>query len=56
VTPRKPQPYWTPIDRLPPVLADAAYDADHFRAGIAKVGAIAVIPSNPSEPESRRSM
>ena len=30
------------------VLADAAYDADHFRAAIAKAGAISVIPNNPS--------
>jgi transposase len=35
-------------DRPAAVLADAAYDADHFRAAIAKAGAIAVIPSNPS--------
>jgi len=30
------------------VLADAAYDADHFRALIAAMGAKAVIPNNPS--------
>lgn len=30
------------------VMADTAYDADHFRAAIAAVGAIAVIPNNPS--------
>jgi transposase len=30
------------------VMADTAYDADHFRARIAEVGAIAVIPNNPS--------
>jgi transposase len=30
------------------VLADTAYDADHFRAAIAAAGALAVIPSNPS--------
>jgi transposase len=30
------------------VLADAAYDADHIRAAIAKAGATAVIPNNPS--------
>lgn len=30
------------------VMADTAYDADHFRDRIAKAGAIAVIPSNPS--------
>jgi putative transposase len=29
-------------------MADAAYDADHIRAAIAEVGAIAVIPNNPS--------
>jgi transposase len=30
------------------VMADTAYDADHFRAAIAAAGAIAVIPNNPS--------
>ena len=30
------------------VLADAAYDADHFRELIAAMTAIAVIPNNPS--------
>ena len=30
------------------VMADTAYDADHFRAAIAEAGAIAVIPNNPS--------
>jgi transposase len=30
------------------VMADAAYDADHFRQAIAAKGAIAVIPNNPS--------
>jgi transposase len=30
------------------VMADTAYDADHFRQAIAKAGAIAVIPNNPS--------
>lgn len=30
------------------VLADAAYDADHFRQLIAAMGATAVIPNNPS--------
>ena len=30
------------------VMADTAYDADDFRARIAKAGAIAVIPNNPS--------
>ena len=35
-------------DRPDAVLADAAYDADHFRQAIADAGAIAVIPDNPS--------
>ncbi len=35
-------------DRPEAVLADAAYDADHFRQAIARAGAIAVIPNNPS--------
>jgi transposase len=30
------------------VMADTAYDADHFRAAIAAIGAVAVIPNNPS--------
>jgi len=30
------------------VMADAAYDADHFRQAIADKGATAVIPNNPS--------
>lgn len=30
------------------VMADTAYDADHFRGVIADRGAIAVIPNNPS--------
>ena len=30
------------------VMADTAYDADHFRQAIAARGAIAVIPNNPS--------
>lgn len=30
------------------VLADTAYDADHFRGCIAETGAVAVIPNNPS--------
>ena len=30
------------------VIADTAYDADHFRSSIAGKGALAVIPSNPS--------
>ena len=38
------------IDGLPAqvVMADTAYDADHFRQAIAAMGAIAVIPNNPS--------
>lgn len=38
------------IEDLPAevVMADTAYDADHFRQVIADKGAIAVIPSNPS--------
>jgi len=38
------------IENLPTeiVMADTAYDADHFRQAIAEKGAIAVIPSNPS--------
>jgi transposase len=35
-------------DRPAAVLADAAYDADHFRTRIAAAGAIAVISNNPS--------
>nr|WP_201445664.1 IS5 family transposase [Belnapia sp. F-4-1] len=35
-------------DRPGFVLADTAYDADHFRAAVAEAGAIAVIPNNPS--------
>jgi transposase len=30
------------------VMADTAYDADHFRQAIAEMGALAVIPNNPS--------
>ena len=30
------------------VMADTAYDADHFRQAIAAKGALAVIPNNPS--------
>ena len=30
------------------VIADTAYDADHFRLTIAQSGALAVIPNNPS--------
>ena len=30
------------------VMADTAYDADHFRQSIADKGALAVIPNNPS--------
>lgn len=29
-------------------MADAAYDADRFRAAITQAGAVAVIPNNPS--------
>lgn len=38
------------IEGLPAdvVMADTAYDADHFRQAIAAKGAIAVIPNNPS--------
>ena len=35
-------------DRPGAVLADTAYDADHFRAAIKAAGAVAVIPNNPS--------
>lgn len=30
------------------VMADTAYDADHFREAVAATGAVAVIPNNPS--------
>jgi len=30
------------------IIADTAYDADHFRRAIAQRGALAVIPNNPS--------
>lgn len=38
------------IEGLPAdiVMADTAYDADHFRLAIANKGALAVIPNNPS--------
>jgi transposase len=38
------------IEGLPAeiVIADTAYDADHFRQAIADKGALAVIPNNPS--------
>src|ERR1700709_1988637 len=38
------------IEGLPAevVMADTAYDADHFRQVIAAKGALAVIPNNPS--------
>ncbi len=38
------------IDGLPAkvIMADTAYDADHFRQAIAGKGALAVIPNNPS--------
>jgi transposase len=35
-------------DRPDAVLADTAYDADHLRDTIAAIGAVAVIPNNPS--------
>jgi transposase len=40
-------------DRPAAVLADAAYDADHFRTRVAAAGAIAVIPNNPSRASKR---
>jgi transposase len=38
------------IDGMPAdvIIADTAYDADHFRLAIARQGALAVIPNNPS--------
>ena len=38
------------IEGLPAdvVMADTAYDADHFRQAIAEKGAVAVIPNTPS--------
>jgi transposase len=36
------------------VMADTAYDADHFRQAIAKIGALAVIPNNPSRAQKYR--
>jgi transposase len=38
------------IEGLPAqvVMADTAYDADHFRQAIVDKGALAVIPNNPS--------
>jgi transposase len=38
------------IESLPAeiVMADAAYDSDHLRKRIADMGAVAVIPNNPS--------
>ena len=38
------------IEGLPAqiVMADTAYDADHFREAIAAKGALAVMPNNPS--------
>ena len=35
-------------DRPGIVLADAAYDADHIRVALDRIGARAVIPNNPS--------
>jgi transposase len=44
------------IEDLPAeiVMADTAYDADHFRQLIADKGAIAVIPNNPSRTRKRK--
>ena len=36
------------------VMADTAYDADHFRQAIANKGALAVIPNNPSRTKKYR--
>ena len=36
------------LQRPAVVMADTAYDADHFRAAIVAAGAIAVIPNSPS--------
>ena len=43
------------IEGLPAeiVMADTAYDADHFRQDIADKGAVAVIPNNPSRAQKR---
>jgi transposase len=42
------------IDGMPAevVIADTAYDADHFRLAIARKGALAVIPNNLSVPRT----
>ena len=40
-------------DRPAVVLADTAYDADHFRDRIEAAGAVAVIPNNPSRASKR---
>ncbi len=40
-------------DRPAAVLADTAYDADHFRDRIEAAGATAVIPNNPSRASKR---
>jgi transposase len=44
------------IEGLPAqvVMADTAYDADHFRQAIADKGALAVIPNNPSRAHKHR--
>ena len=44
------------IEGLPAqvVMADTAYDADHFRQAIADKGALAVIPNNPSRARKHR--
>jgi transposase len=42
------------IEGLPAdvVMADTAYDADHFRQAVADKGALAVIPNNPSRAQA----
>ncbi len=44
------------IEGLPAkiVMADTAYDADHFRQAINEKGALAVIPNNPSRAKKHR--
>lgn len=44
------------IEGLPAdiVMADTAYDADHFRQAIADKGALAVIPNNPSRAKKHK--
>jgi hypothetical protein len=36
-------------------MADTAYDSDELREAIAKMGAVAVIPNNPSRAIARQS-